>query len=48
MESEADLNDEIKKLTVLATSPELYPALMDLNALGLFTMLLTHENTDIL
>jgi beta-catenin-like protein 1 len=47
VESEVDLDDEIKKLHVLATAPELYPELVKLNAHMSILELLQHENSDI-
>ncbi|XP_065887853.1 beta-catenin-like protein 1 [Dysidea avara] len=47
MESEVDLHEEIEKLHVLATVPELYPTLVDMNCLHTTIGLLNHENSDI-
>lgn len=47
MESEVDLNDTIQELHIVATQPELYHMLVDLNAVQSLLGLLTHENTDI-
>ena len=48
MESELDLNDEIQKLHVIATVPDLYHHVVDLNAVSTFLGLLSHENSGIL
>jgi beta-catenin-like protein 1 len=47
MESEVDLDEEIKKLAVLATAPTLYPDIVKLNTIPSILSLLSHENTDI-
>eukprot|EP00242_Pyramimonas_sp_CCMP2087_P011677 CAMPEP_0198198424 /NCGR_PEP_ID=MMETSP1445-20131203/1901_1 /TAXON_ID=36898 /ORGANISM="Pyramimonas sp., Strain CCMP2087" /LENGTH=584 /DNA_ID=CAMNT_0043867989 /DNA_START=217 /DNA_END=1968 /DNA_ORIENTATION=+ len=47
LESEIDLDDEIKKLHALATAPKLYPELVRLNAHASILNLLSHENPDI-
>ncbi|XP_031552386.1 beta-catenin-like protein 1 isoform X2 [Actinia tenebrosa] len=47
MESELDLNDEIQKLHIIATAPELYHHIVELNAVNTMLGLLSHENTDI-
>ena len=48
MESEIELNDTIQEMHVIATVPELYHILVDLNTVQSLLQLLTHENTDIL
>lgn len=48
MESELDLNDEIQKLHIIATAPELYHHVVELNAVNTMLGLLSHENTGIL
>ncbi|KAM8862574.1 beta-catenin-like protein 1 [Spinachia spinachia] len=48
MESELDLNDIIQEMHVIATMPELYHLLVELNAVHSLLGLLSHENTDIL
>ncbi len=45
MTSEVDLDEEIKSLNTLATSPDLYPELVQLNVLPSLLSLLNHENT---
>ncbi|GKV20337.1 hypothetical protein SLEP1_g30477 [Rubroshorea leprosula] len=46
-DSEIDLHDELQKLKILAGAPELYPDLVNLNAIPSILNLLSHENTDI-
>lgn len=48
MESELDLNDIIQEMHVVATMPDLYHLLVELNAVHSLLGLLSHENTDIL
>ena len=48
LESELDLHDEIQKLHVIATAPELYNILVQQNAIQTIFGLLSHENSDIL
>ena len=45
MESEVDVNDIITSMHVIATVPELYHILVDLNTIHSLLQLLTHENT---
>ncbi|KAG6550299.1 hypothetical protein Mapa_008260 [Marchantia paleacea] len=47
VESEVDLDEEIKKMHSLAAAPDLYPELVRLNAVSSILGLLSHENTDI-
>ncbi|CAE7216175.1 Ctnnbl1 [Symbiodinium sp. CCMP2456] len=47
LKSEVDLDEEIKKFTLVATNPELYPALIKLETLPLMVGMLNHVNTDI-
>src|SRR5437763_2064218 len=47
MASEADLDAEIKALSILAQHTELYPEFAKLGCVGTLVSLLTHENTDI-
>ncbi|CAM6091003.1 unnamed protein product [Calypogeia fissa] len=47
VDSEVDLDDEVKKLHALATAPDLYPELVRLNSVSSILGLLSHENTDI-
>uniref|UniRef100_A0A8C6V6X3 Beta-catenin-like protein 1 n=1 Tax=Naja naja TaxID=35670 RepID=A0A8C6V6X3_NAJNA len=48
MESELDLNDIIQEMHVVATMPDLYHLLVELNAVHSLLGLLGHDNTDIL
>ncbi|XP_018413172.1 PREDICTED: beta-catenin-like protein 1 [Nanorana parkeri] len=47
MESELDLNDIIQEMHVIATIPDLYHLLVELNAVQSLLSLLGHENTDV-
>ena len=47
MESELDLDEEVKKLMAIAGSPELYPDFVRTNTVETLLTLLTHQNTDI-
>ncbi|XP_026224391.1 beta-catenin-like protein 1 [Anabas testudineus] len=47
MESELDLNDIIQEMHVIATMPDLYHLLVELNAVNSLLGLLSHENTDV-
>ena len=47
MASEADLDAEIKSLSVLSEHPELYPDFVELGCVASLVSLLSHENTDI-
>ncbi|KAF9387736.1 hypothetical protein CPC16_006893 [Podila verticillata] len=47
MESEADLDEEIKHLMALTQAPQYYPVLVELNTVASILSLLTHENMDI-
>ncbi|CAO3683939.1 unnamed protein product [Umbelopsis vinacea] len=47
MESEADLDEEIKKLLTLTQAPLHYRELVNLNSIPSLLSLLSHENTDI-
>ncbi|KAJ3037352.1 hypothetical protein HDV00_001777 [Rhizophlyctis rosea] len=47
IDSEADLDDEIKTLTTVSAAPELYSYLVQVNVSESILSLLTHENTDI-
>ena len=48
LDSELDVHDEIQKLHVIATAPELYSILVQQNAIPTLLGLLSHENTGIL
>jgi len=45
MESELELNDIVQEMHVIATVPDLYYVLVDLNAVQSILQLLNHENT---
>lgn len=47
MDSEIDLDDEIKKMHLIATAPELYEDFVKLGAVPSLVGLLSHENADI-
>lgn len=47
MDSEVDLDEQIKQLHLVATAPHLYPELVRLNTVPSLLGLLAHENTDI-
>ncbi|KAL9698441.1 hypothetical protein quinque_001882 [Culex quinquefasciatus] len=47
MESEIELNDIIQELHAVATVPDLYPLLVELNGVSSLLELLSHQNTDI-
>ncbi|KAI8812262.1 Catenin-beta-like protein [Cladochytrium replicatum] len=47
MESEADLDEEIKAMLTLSSVPELYPHLVTLGTVATTLSLIVHENTDI-
>ena len=45
MESEMDLDEDLKKFQMLATAPHLYADFVTLNAVASIVGLLAHENT---
>jgi beta-catenin-like protein 1 len=47
MASEADLDVDIKALSVLSEHPHLYPEFAELGCVGSLVSLLAHDNTDI-
>ncbi|EQL28439.1 hypothetical protein BDFG_08815 [Blastomyces dermatitidis ATCC 26199] len=47
MESEADLDADIKSLSILSEHPDLYEEFASLGCVGSLVSLLSHENTDI-
>jgi beta-catenin-like protein 1 len=47
MESEADLDEEIKRMMAMTQAPQHYPILVELNTISSILSLLTHENPDI-
>ncbi len=44
MDSELELDEEIKKLHILAASPELYPVFIRMNSTESLIKLLLHDN----
>ena len=47
MESELELNDEIQSFHIIATAPEYYTILIELNAIQTLVGLLSHDNSDL-
>ena len=47
MESEIELNEELQKLQVISTVPELYNILIELNIIQTLVGILCHDNSDI-
>jgi len=47
MESEVELHDALQELHVVATAPEFYSIMIDLNTVSSLIGLLAHENTDV-
>ena len=47
LESELELDEELKKLYSVAACPELYPNLVELGCVKSLLGLLTHDNTDV-
>ena len=47
MESEIELNETVAEMHVIATVPELYRVVVDLNAVQSLLQLINHENTGI-
>lgn len=47
MESELELHEVIQEMHAIATVPDLYPVLVELNAIPSILELLSHENTDV-
>ena len=45
MESEVELNDTIQEMHIIATVPNLYHIIVELNAVQSLLGLLSHENT---
>ena len=48
MDSEIEVNEVIQEMHVIATAPDLYHILVDINTVQSLLQLLAHENTDIL
>ena len=44
MDSEVELDEEMRRLQILATAPEFYPLFVKLGTVGALTNLLIHEN----
>lgn len=47
MDSEIELNESIQEMHLVATHPEVYPTLVELNTVESILSLLGHENSDI-
>ena len=47
MNSEVELHDAIQELRAVATAPDLYPIMVELQSIGSLLGLLSHDNTDI-
>ena len=47
MSSEVELHDAVQEMRVVATAPDLYPILVDMECVATLLGLLSHENTDI-
>jgi len=47
VESEVELNEVIQEMHVLATVPDYYSIMIDLNTIQTLLHLLNHDNTDI-
>ncbi len=47
MDSELELHEAVQELHAVATVPDLYPVLVQLQAIPSLLDLLSHENTDI-
>ena len=47
LESEMELNEVIHEMHIIATAPQLYPVMIDLNVVSSTLQLLSHENADI-
>jgi len=45
MASEVELNDTLQEMHVIATVPDLYYVLVDLNAVQSILQLISHDNT---
>ena len=45
MDSEIELNDAIQEMHILATQPDLYPVIVQMNFILTMVQLLSHENT---
>lgn len=47
MASEVELHDAVQELRAVATAPDLYPILVELQSISSLLGLLSHENTDV-
>lgn len=47
MEAEVELHEALQEMHAVATVPDLYPIVVQLNAVPSMLELLSHENTDI-
>jgi len=45
LESEVELNDTIQEMHIIATAPELYHIVVELNTVQSLLQLLSHDNT---
>jgi len=45
LESEVELNDNIQEMHIIATAPELYHIVVELNTVQSLLQLLSHDNT---
>jgi len=48
LDSEVELNDTIQEMHIIATTPELYHTVVELNTVQSLLQLLSHDNTGIL
>lgn len=48
LDSEVELNDTIQEMHIIATVPELYHIIVELNTVQSLLQLLSHDNTGIL
>ena len=48
LDSEVELNDTIQEMHIIATTPELYHIVVELNTVQSLLQLLSHDNTGIL
>jgi len=48
LESEVELNDTVQEMHIIATTPELYHIVVELNTVQSLLQLLSHDNTGLL
>jgi len=48
LESEVELNDTIQEMHIIATTPEMYHIVVELNTVQSLLQLLSHDNTGLL